>query len=181
MNPATPEKKPTKPGPPPLSSRKKKLTISTVMTPPIRGGEHKTHGINIGGGAIRDDWKLPGKYHYTIQGRDKKYVAKIESSLIERCDNSHERKFEGNLENGSAKELDKDQFIRALTRKVREHGHESFLPLKKQVERYMTCSRTITCLRWQRLLIHMINVYIQLSRGVLVMNKSNAKTLNCRV
>jgi hypothetical protein len=29
MNPATPERKPTKPGPPPLSSRKTKLTIST--------------------------------------------------------------------------------------------------------------------------------------------------------
>jgi hypothetical protein len=116
----------TKPGLPPLSARKQKLTISTAMPPPIRGGEHKTHGIYIRGGTIRDDWKLPGNYCYTSQRRDEKYAAKIERSLIERRDNSHERKFEGNLENGSAKELDKDQFIRALTQEVREHGHESF-------------------------------------------------------
>jgi hypothetical protein len=67
MNPATPEKKPTKPGPPPLSALKQKLAISTAMTPPIRGGELKTHGIYIVGGTIIDDWKLPGKYCYTSQ------------------------------------------------------------------------------------------------------------------
>jgi hypothetical protein len=93
------------------------------MTPPIRGGEHKTHKIYIGSGMIRDDWKLLGKYRYTSQRRDEKYVSKIERSLIERRGNSYERKFEGNQKNGSAKELDKDQFIRALTQKVREHGH----------------------------------------------------------
>jgi hypothetical protein len=93
------------------------------MAPPIRGGEHKTHGIYIGGGKIRDDWELPGQYRFTSQRRDEKYVAKIERNLIARRDNSHERKFEGTLENGSAKELDKDQFIRALIKKVREHGH----------------------------------------------------------
>jgi hypothetical protein len=81
MNPETPEKKPTKLGPPPLSALKlsalkqsalqlpdlKQTTIpllplltSTAMAPPIRGGEHKTHGIYIGGGNIRDDWDLPG-------------------------------------------------------------------------------------------------------------------------
>jgi hypothetical protein len=27
------------------------------MMTPIRGGEHKTHGIYIGGGKIGDDWK----------------------------------------------------------------------------------------------------------------------------
>jgi hypothetical protein len=59
MNPATPEKKPKKPGPSPLSALKQKLTILTTMTPPIRGGEHKTHGIYIEGGKIRDDWKYP--------------------------------------------------------------------------------------------------------------------------
>jgi hypothetical protein len=107
MNPVATDKKTTKPGPPPLSAHKKKLTISTAMTPPIHGGEHKTHGIYIGGGTVRDDWKLPRKYRYTSQQRDKKYVAKIERSLIERRDNSHERKLERNLENGSAKELDK--------------------------------------------------------------------------
>jgi hypothetical protein len=55
MNPATQEKKPKKPGPTPLSALKQELTISTAMTPPICGGEHKTHGIYIGGGTIRDD------------------------------------------------------------------------------------------------------------------------------
>jgi hypothetical protein len=65
MNPATPEKKPKKPGPPPLSALKQKLTISAAMKPPIRGREHKTHGIYIGGGKIRDNWKLPGNYLYT--------------------------------------------------------------------------------------------------------------------
>jgi hypothetical protein len=59
------------------------------MTPPIRGGEHKTHGIYIAGGKIRDDWKLPGNYRYTSQQRDEKYDAKIERNLIESRDNSH--------------------------------------------------------------------------------------------
>jgi hypothetical protein len=85
MNPETPERKPTKLGPQPLSSIKlsalkksalkipdlKQTTIpllplltSTAMTPPIRRGEHKTHGIYIGGGKIRDEWELPGKYFF---------------------------------------------------------------------------------------------------------------------
>jgi hypothetical protein len=101
------------------------------MTLPIRGVEHNTHGIYIGDGKIRDDWKLPGNYRYTSQRCDEKYVAKIERNLIERRDNIHERKFEGTLENGSAKELDKDQFIRALIQKVREHEHESFFAIEK--------------------------------------------------
>jgi hypothetical protein len=108
MNPATPEKKPMKLSPPPLSALKKsalkKTTIpllplltSTAMAPPIRGGEHKTHGIYIGVGKIRDDWELPGQYRFTSQRRDEKCVAKIERNLIARRDNSHERKFEGTL------------------------------------------------------------------------------------
>jgi hypothetical protein len=55
--PSNSREKPTKPGAPPLSARKKKITISTAMMSPIRGGEHKTHGIYIGGGKIGDDWK----------------------------------------------------------------------------------------------------------------------------
>jgi hypothetical protein len=142
MNPETPEKKPKKLGSPPLSSLKQSaikitkipllpLLTSTAMAPPIRGGEHKTHGIYIGGGKIRDDWELPGQYRFTSQRRDKKYVSKIERNLIARRDNIHARKFEGTLENGSDKELDKDQFIRALILKVREHGHESFFAIEK--------------------------------------------------
>jgi hypothetical protein len=80
MNPATPEKKPKKPGPPPLSALKITtipLLTLTAMAPPIRRGEHKTHGIYIGGGKIRDDWELPGQYRFTSQRRDEKYVAKI--------------------------------------------------------------------------------------------------------
>jgi hypothetical protein len=101
------------------------------MAPHIRGGEHKTHGIYIGGGKIRDDWALPGQYRFPSQRCDEKYVAKIERNLIARCDNSQERQFEGTLENGSAKERDKYQFIRALIQTVREHGHESFFAIKK--------------------------------------------------
>jgi hypothetical protein len=91
MNPESPEKKPTTLVPPPLydlkqSSLKKSalklpdlkqrtmpllpLLTSTAMAPPIRGGEHKTHGIYIGVGKIRDDWELPGKYRFTSQRRD---------------------------------------------------------------------------------------------------------------
>jgi hypothetical protein len=47
------------------------------MAPPIRGGEHKTHGIYIGGGKIRDDWALPGQYHLKAQRSDEKYVSKV--------------------------------------------------------------------------------------------------------
>jgi hypothetical protein len=93
------------------------------MAPPICGEEHKTHGIYIGGGKIRDDWELPGQYRFTSQRRDEKYVAKIERNLFARRENSQERQFEGALETGSTKELDKDQFIRALIQKVRENGH----------------------------------------------------------
>jgi hypothetical protein len=58
-------------------------------------------------------------------------TAKIERNLIARRDNIQERQFEGTLANGSAKELDKDQFIRSFTQKVREHGHESFFAIEK--------------------------------------------------
>jgi hypothetical protein len=53
------------------------LLTSTAMAPPIRGGEHKTHGFYIGCGKIRDDWAQPGQYRSTSQQRDEKYVAKI--------------------------------------------------------------------------------------------------------
>jgi hypothetical protein len=110
--------KTTKLGPPPLSALKlsalnqsalklpdlKQTTIpllplltSTAMAPPIRGGDHKTHGICIGGGKIRDDWELPGQYRFTSQRRDENYVAKIERNIIVRRDNNQYRQFEGTL------------------------------------------------------------------------------------
>jgi hypothetical protein len=130
MNPETPEKT-TETWTSTSIRFQEKLTISTAMTPHIGGGEHKTHRINIGGGKIGDDWKLPRRYRYTTQRRNEKYAAKIERSLIERRDNSHERNFEGNLENGSGKELYKDQCIRELTQKVGEHGYESLYAIEK--------------------------------------------------
>jgi predicted amidophosphoribosyltransferase len=36
-----------------------------------------------------------------------------------------EKKFNGILDNGTKKELDKYQFVRALTQPVRGHGHEN--------------------------------------------------------
>jgi hypothetical protein len=93
-------KNPKKPGPPPLSDLKITtipLISSTAMAPPIRGGEHKTHGIYIGGGKTRDDWALPGQYRFTSQRREEKYVAKIERNRIARRDNIQERQFEGTL------------------------------------------------------------------------------------
>jgi hypothetical protein len=134
MNPETPEKKPKRSGPPPLSALKittVPLLRLTAMAPHIRGEEHKTHGIYIVGGKIRDEWALPGQYCFTSQRRDEKYVVKIEINLIASRDNSQEGQFEGTLENGSYKELYKDQFIRALIQKVREHGHESFFAIEK--------------------------------------------------
>jgi hypothetical protein len=97
------------------------------MAPPIHGREHKIHGIYIGGRKIIDDWELPRNYRDTSQQRNRHYVAKIERNLIERRDNIRERKFEGTLLNGYSKELDKDQFIRSLIQKVRDHGHAYLL------------------------------------------------------
>jgi hypothetical protein len=46
--------------------------------------------------------------------------------LIEKCDASGERKFNGTLDNGNDKEFDKDQFVRGLKQKVRGYGHATF-------------------------------------------------------
>jgi hypothetical protein len=108
-------------------------TPVAIMSAILRGGYHKTHKVYLGGGIIGNDWLLTGKYRYSTQRRDEKYIEKIEKRLIERRDATDDKKFNGTLNNGSGKKLDKDQFVRALKQKVREHGHETFFAIGKTV------------------------------------------------
>jgi hypothetical protein len=102
-----------------------------VILRPRRGGVHATHKQYLGGGKIGDDWVLAGRYRYSSQRRDEKYIAKIEKTLIDKRDSSTDKKFNGTLDDAGDKELDKDQFVRALKQRVREHGHESFYAIGK--------------------------------------------------
>jgi hypothetical protein len=99
------------------------------ITPPSRGGYHRTHNTFIGDGKIGNNWLLKGRYRYSSQRHEEKYIAKIEKSLIDKRDSISERKFHGTLDDAGDKELDKDQFVRALKQRVREHGHESFFAI----------------------------------------------------
>jgi hypothetical protein len=103
------------------------MTGTTV--PPLMGGEeHRTHKVFLGGDQIDNDWKLAGRYHYSTQCRDEKYVAKIKKGVVDKRDSISEKKFNGTLDNGTENELDKDQFVRALKRRVSAHGHEAPRP-----------------------------------------------------
>jgi hypothetical protein len=93
---------------------------------PRQGGIDATHKHYLGGGKIGNDWLLAGRYRYSSQRRDEKYIAKIEKTLIDKRDSSTDKKFNGTLDDARDKELDKDQFVRALKQRAREHGHESF-------------------------------------------------------
>jgi hypothetical protein len=89
-------------------------TGAHVPLRPHWGGIHATHKQYIGGGGIRDDWLLAGHYRYSSQCCDEKYIAKIEKTLIDKRDSSADKKFNGTLDDAGDKELDKDQFARAL-------------------------------------------------------------------
>jgi hypothetical protein len=104
-------------------------SVSLEATPPSRGGYHRTHKTFIGGGKIGNDWLLKGRYRYSSQRCEEKYIFKIEKFLIDKRDSISERNFHGPLDDAGDKELDKDQFIRALKQRVREHGHESFFAI----------------------------------------------------
>jgi hypothetical protein len=106
-------------------------SVSLETTPPSRGGYHRTHKIFLGGGNIGNDWMLKGRYRYSSQRREEKYIAKIEKSLIDKRDSISDRKFHGTLDNAGDKEFDKDQFVRALKQIVREHGHEYFFAIAR--------------------------------------------------
>jgi hypothetical protein len=103
-------------------------SVSLEITPPSRIGYHQTHKTFLGGGKIGNDWLLKRRYRYSSQRREEKYISKIEKSLIDKQDSISDRKFDGTLDDAGHKEFDKDQFVRALKQRVREHGHEYFLP-----------------------------------------------------
>jgi hypothetical protein len=90
MNPDTPVGKkkllPKPPGKPPGSSRKTKpeplLTpVVLIMSTPKHGGNHNTHNVFLGGGVVKDDWDIDGRYQYSTQRRYEKYIKKIEKTL----------------------------------------------------------------------------------------------------
>jgi hypothetical protein len=102
---------------------------STTSTPSRRNTCHPQSVYWWGG--IGNDWLLAGRYCYSSQRRDEKYIAKFEKTLIDKRDSSTDKKFNGTLDDAGDKELDKDQFVRALKQRVREHGHESFYAIGK--------------------------------------------------
>jgi hypothetical protein len=89
------------------------MPVVLLMSTPKRGGNHKTHNVFLGGGVVNVNWEIDGRYRYSTQRRDEKYLEKIEKCLIEKRDASGEHKFNGTLDNGNGNgnELDKDQFV----------------------------------------------------------------------
>jgi hypothetical protein len=58
---------------------------------PRRGGIHATHKQYLGGGNSVNDWLLAGRYRYSSQHRDEKYIDKIEKTLIDKRDSSTDK------------------------------------------------------------------------------------------
>jgi hypothetical protein len=87
--------------------------------------------MSLGCGKIGNNWLLKGRYRYSSQRLEEKYIAKIEKSLIDKRDSISDRKFHGIFNDAGDKELDKDQFSRALKQRVREHGHKSLFAISR--------------------------------------------------
>lgn len=105
---------------------------TTAPTVPLRGGIHVLHGVYIGGGKVGDDWKIKGpRYRSSSQLKGDKWIAKTESRLRSRRDDTASRKFNGKLEDAGEKEMDKDEFIRAMKRDIRAHGHEGMYAIER--------------------------------------------------
>jgi hypothetical protein len=114
-----------------MSDAGEKDSVSLEATPPSRGGYHRSQKTYFGGGKIENDCLLKGKYRYISQRREEKYIAKKEKSLIDKQYSIPERNFHGTLDDAGDKELDKDQFVRALKQRVCEHGHESLFAIAR--------------------------------------------------
>jgi hypothetical protein len=94
---------------------------------------HDTHKKYLGGDKIGNDWLLSVRFWYLSQRRDKKYIAKIEKTIIEKHDSSTDAKFNGTLDDAGDKELNKDRFVWSLKQCVHEHGHTPFFTIGRGV------------------------------------------------
>jgi hypothetical protein len=105
---------------------------TTAPTAPLRGGIHVLHGVYIGGGKVGDDWKMQGpRYRSSAQLKGEKWISKTESRLRTRRDDTTSHKFNGKLEDAGVKEMDKGEFIRAMRRDIRAHGHEGMYAIER--------------------------------------------------
>ena len=112
----------------------------TTTDPPRRGGNHPIYGIFVGGSELNDRYELTGSRHYKFTGqrRGAKVINSIEQALLSTIASKDADKFNGNLERtGSSptNEIDKETFIKALKKKVRLHGQQTFyaIPLNNNV------------------------------------------------
>ena len=93
---------------------------------PKRGGEHPIYGIFIGGSELDNTYNVTGTRHYRLTGqrRGPKVVNSIEQALLKTIDSNEACKFNGNLEKtelSPSNEIDKENFIKQLQKKVRFH------------------------------------------------------------
>ena len=118
------------------------MITSPVATPvPKRGGEHSIYGIYIGGSTLDNSYKMKSKIScwYALQCRNMKTVSTIEQDLMNAGDSTVNPKFDSHLEptKGSMTDIGKEQFVALLKCKVEEHGQESFMLLKVQMEKLL--------------------------------------------
>lgn len=99
---------------------------------PVRGGIDSIYGIYIGGSPLDQNYKQTIRtrltYRFATQRRHVKTISSIEQHLISARDSVTSLKFDGRLEAtvGSATEIGKERFLSLLSRRVEEHGHETF-------------------------------------------------------
>ena len=129
---------PRPPPPPPITP--KSASASTfgdgIQVPPKRGGIDPIYGTYLGGASLDDEYKQTidnqMTYQFASQRRNVKTISSIEQQLMIARDSVTTLKFDGRLEStvGSSTEIGKERLLKILSRRVEEHGQETFYHVK---------------------------------------------------
>jgi hypothetical protein len=115
-----------------MSGTDLQTTPPTAPPTPLRGGVHALHGVYIAGRKVADDWMIQGaRCQSSSQLKGEKWITKTESRLRAHLDDTASCKFNGKLDKAGEKEMDKDEFIRAMKRDVRTHGDEGMYAIER--------------------------------------------------
>jgi hypothetical protein len=85
---------------------------------------------------VEPGWQMStARYRFSMQRCDEKIILKVERASTDARDKTTTLKFNGALEldgkEGSARELDKDQFVRIIDQLTWEHGQQTFYAIEQ--------------------------------------------------
>ena len=109
-----------------------------MSDPPVRGGKHPSYGEYQGGSVLEDDYsqKLTEirTFKYPSQLRNLKQLSINQKTLMDAKRDTSMVQFDGVLEVQvtDKSQLDKEQFISALSDEVKYYGLESFFSIPRE-------------------------------------------------